>query len=64
MLLPNREQAVVDLTKLSDYCLNPEHPRGRHKARVFASALGLTLADAESLRAMLLLVALDHEAIL
>jgi hypothetical protein len=63
MLLPNREQAVVDLTKLSDYCLNPEHPRGRHKARVFASALGLTLADAESLRAMLLLVVLDHEAI-
>ena len=62
MLLPNREQAVVDLAKLSDYCLNPDHPRGRHKARVFASALGLTLADAESLRATLLSVALDHEA--
>jgi hypothetical protein len=62
MLLPNREQAVVDLAKLSEYCLNPEHPRGRHKARVFASALGMSLADVEALRAMLLSVALDHEA--
>lgn len=26
--------------KLTGYCLNPEHPRGKHKARVFASALG------------------------
>jgi Domain of unknown function (DUF6883) len=61
MLLPNREQAVVDLAKLSDYCLNTDHPRGQHKARVFASVLGLSAADAESLRATLLLVALDHE---
>jgi hypothetical protein len=60
--LPNPELAVVDLTKLRDYCLNPDHPRGRHKARVFASALGWSAADAESLRDVLLAVALDHEA--
>jgi hypothetical protein len=40
MKLPNAAQALVDLAKLRDYCLNPAHPRGRHKARVFATALG------------------------
>src|SRR3954454_1850915 len=62
MTLPNPEHAVVELAKLSDYCLNPDHPRGRHKARVFASALGLTTADAGRLRDILLAVALDHDA--
>ncbi len=42
MKLPNGERAVVDIIKLQDYCLNPAHPRGQHKARVFAAALGLT----------------------
>jgi hypothetical protein len=62
MTLPNCERAVVDLAKLTDYCLNPEHPRGRHKARVFAAALGFTAVHAEALRETLLAVAMDHEA--
>ena len=37
--------------KLKDYCLNPHHEDGKHRARVFASALGLHRADAEWLRA-------------
>ncbi len=53
-LLPNAEAAVVDLRKLRDYCLDSAHPTGRHKARVFRSALGLTDADAEALRERLL----------
>ena|SRR5258706_122220 len=53
MKLPNPERAVVDLAKLTDYCLNPRHPRGRHKARVFAAALGLQMDDAEFLRSSL-----------
>src|SRR5579864_8351301 len=57
MLLPNAVRAVVDIAKLRDYCLDPAHPRGRFKARVFASALGLTRADAEFLRRQLLLAA-------
>jgi hypothetical protein len=61
MLLPNREQAVVDLAKLIGYCLDADHPRGRHKARVFASALGITHAEASFLRETLLIVALEHE---
>jgi hypothetical protein len=50
MRLPNGEQAIVDLRKLRDYCLNPDSPRGRHKARVFAAALGLTAGDAPKLQ--------------
>jgi hypothetical protein len=52
--------ALVDLTKLRDYCLSSEHPRGRHKARVFRSRLGLTASDAELLRSALLDAAQRH----
>jgi hypothetical protein len=38
------------LEKFTEYLLNPEHPTGRHKARVFKAALGLTLENAEFLR--------------
>jgi len=46
-LLPNGDRAIVDIAKLTDYCLNPQHEDGKHKARVFASALGLGREDAE-----------------
>jgi len=62
MNLPNAEQAVVDLRKLEDYCLDSTHPRGKHKARVFASALGLTQEDAEYLRTALLDAVQTEEA--
>jgi hypothetical protein len=45
---------VVEIAKLRDYCLSNTHPRGRHKARVFRSRLGLTAGDAELLRQTLL----------
>jgi hypothetical protein len=61
--LPNPENAVVETRKLRDYCLSPEHPRGRHKARVFASALGLTVDDSQELRRALLAAALSEEAL-
>ena len=54
MKLPNGASAVVDIEKLRDYCLSPQHPEGRHKARVFLSALGMTSADADKLRETLL----------
>jgi hypothetical protein len=60
--LPNAENAIVEVRKLRDYCLSSDHPRGRHKARVFASALGLTADDAEELREALLSAALSGEA--
>jgi hypothetical protein len=49
--LPNGDRAELG-TKLSDYVLNPEHRRRRHKAHVFESSIGITrenqqlLADA------------------
>ena len=64
MKLPGAERAVVNIAKLRDYCLNPRHPRGRHKARVFASPLGLTERDADVLREALLKAASDSEATL
>jgi hypothetical protein len=42
--------------------LNPEHPRGKHKARVFATALGFTADNADELRAALLTAAARAEA--
>lgn len=54
MPIPNAERAIVDIRKLRDYCLNPLHDEGQHKARMFATALGLTAEDAEDLRALLL----------
>ncbi len=49
MRLPKGENAVIDEVKLTEYCLNPNHPRGRHKARVFAAALGLTADNVATL---------------
>src|SRR4051794_30341445 len=40
--LPNAQQARVPTDKLVRYALDPSHERGRHKARVFVSALGIT----------------------
>jgi hypothetical protein len=62
MLVPNAEQAVVDICKLRDYCLNPEHDDGKHKARLFSSILGMVASDAEELRQILLEVVKTHEA--
>ena len=62
MKLPSPENAVVELKKLRDYCLSPEHPRGRHKARMFAAVLGFTAKDAEELRHALLSAAHTYEA--
>jgi hypothetical protein len=57
MKLPNAECAFVDIAKLRDYSLNPEHKEGKHKARVFAASLGLGIEDAEWLRNKLLEIA-------
>lgn len=40
----------VENRKLRDYCLNPHHPVGKHKARVFSSQLGIERGDAHWLK--------------
>ena len=57
MKLPNAERAFVDIAKLRDYSLNSEHKEGKHKARVFAAALGFGIEDADRLRDKLLEIA-------
>ena len=64
VLLPGGTNAVVDISKLRDYVLNPDHPRGKHKARVFARALRLGTLDAEFLQKELLHAALSPAAVL
>jgi hypothetical protein len=61
--LPNGGRAILDIRKLADYCLNPAHPRGRHKARVFRQALGFERGDAAELRDRLLEAARDNVAL-
>ena len=45
------------------HCLNPHHHCGRHKARVFATALGLTQSDAHILRKALLRAARETDVV-
>lgn len=54
MTLPNARRAVVEIGKLRDYSLSPDHEVGKHKARVFQAALGLTADDAPWLREFIL----------
>src|ERR1700693_498103 len=56
MKLPNGDHAIVEIRKLLEYCLNSQHPRGRNKARVFAS-VGIREADAQELSMALLAAA-------
>ena len=62
MKMPNGQRAVIEDAKLLDYCLSPTHPRGRHKARLFAAALGITAAHALLLKSALLAAARDGDA--
>ena len=62
MRVPYADRAEVAIRKLREYCLNPEHEEGKHKARVFAAALGMTVADADALRVLLLEAVRGHEA--
>lgn len=48
-LLPGHQRAIIPEEKLR-YCLDPLHETGRHKARMFRSALGIGLEDTLRLR--------------
>jgi hypothetical protein len=64
MKLPNAAFAIIDLEKLRDYSLNPNHSRGQHKARIFYARLGMTANDAEELREAILVAIDTYDAIL
>lgn len=62
-LLPHADSAIVPIEKLRDYVLDPEHPVGKHKARVFAAALGIRRNDAPRLKSLILKGILKNEAV-
>jgi len=55
---PNRKNAVIEISKLEKYCLNPLHQRGKHKAKVFKSVLNISNKDINFLYEKLLEAAL------
>ena len=60
MKLPNGGRADLG-TKLEGYVLNPGHREGRHKARLFESVLGVTLANQDILRRAILSAAASSD---
>jgi hypothetical protein len=62
MLIPNANNATVDIRKLRDYCLNLGHDDGKHKARLFSSILGMKAENAAELRLILLEIIKTNEA--
>ncbi|HET6251555.1 MAG TPA: hypothetical protein VFE47_27975 [Tepidisphaeraceae bacterium] len=64
MKLPGGEAAIVDAAKITDYLLNPFHPVGGAKAKLFKALLGIDRANCEILKDALLAAARDGEAIL
>jgi hypothetical protein len=61
--LPAAHRAVVDPEKLRDYVLSPDHVHGRHKARVFLSALGIDQNNWEYLREQIITGVMDAETV-
>ena len=59
MLLPNADQAVVALEKVTEYLLSHTHPTGKHKARFFV-AIGFSPDIPSALQEALLNHARTH----
>ena len=53
---------VIDSRKFTDYALNPDHRRGRHKALLFEQQLGFTRDNYQSLLQQIESLVLDAEA--
>ncbi|MGK7872637.1 MAG: DUF6883 domain-containing protein [Xenococcaceae cyanobacterium] len=64
MKLPNPDNAYIDEKKLTGYALNFEHADGQHKARVFKSALNLTIDNLDNIKNALLNAVKNYDAIL
>jgi hypothetical protein len=63
MKLPNADRAIIPIEKLVGYCLNPEHPKGKHKARVFQAVLGITRENADRLYELVRQAAIAGEVV-
>ncbi|MDZ4712892.1 MAG: hypothetical protein SGI89_11295 [bacterium] len=62
MKLPNQDKAIIEIEKVRDYCLNKDHPVGKHKAFIFESKLGITSNDYIEFREILFDAIKNNEA--
>ena len=63
MKLPNGELADLG-NKIDGYCLNSTHSKGKHKARLFQSKLGITQNNSFILKEALLEAAIQESVTL
>ncbi|MEK7808690.1 MAG: DUF6883 domain-containing protein, partial [Chloroflexota bacterium] len=53
----------IDDRKFTEYALNEDHPKGRHKARRFRESLGFTLENFASLKKQIEEKVLESESV-
>jgi hypothetical protein len=63
MKLPNGDRVFIPMKKITGYCLNPNHSKGKHKARVFRAILGITVENADRLVALIQQAAIEGEVV-
>ncbi len=63
MKIPNSNRVILG-DKLERYCLNSQHPVGRHKALLFQKKLGITIDNKEILERALLQAIQKSDAVI
>jgi hypothetical protein len=62
MKLPHGDSAIVEDEKITGYLLNPSHPVGGPKAKLFKALLGIDQANSHLLKDAILKAAHDGDA--
>ena len=63
MRLPNGHQADLGDT-IENYCLNPNHQKGKNKATIFQSKLGINLNNADILNKAIKQAAINESVVI
>ncbi|MFO0311307.1 MAG: DUF6883 domain-containing protein [Pseudanabaena sp.] len=63
MKLPNGDHPEISMQKILGYCLNFNHDKGKDKARVFQSGLGITSQDADKLVKLIQIAEVEGEVV-
>ncbi|NEO54144.1 MAG: hypothetical protein F6K54_14290 [Okeania sp. SIO3B5] len=63
MELPNKHQADLG-NKIENYCLNPNHQKGKNKATLFQNKLGINLTNADILKKEIKQAAINESVII
>lgn len=63
MKLPNGYQAELG-NKIENYCLNPNHQKGKNKATLFQNKLGINLTNTDILKKAIKQAAINESVII